>query len=63
MCLLKVYLDEEASGRKLIAEQVALVTIDKDEIKLMNLEFKEIVLKDVEIVSVDTLNSILLLKR
>ena len=63
MCLLKVYLDEEASGRKLIAEQVALVTRDEGEIKLRNLEFKEIVLKDVEIVSIDTLNSILLLKR
>jgi hypothetical protein len=62
MCLLKVYLDEGKSGKKLVAEEIALVTKDNDKIKLKNLEFEEISLDKVEIVSIDTLNSVLLLK-
>jgi len=62
MCLLKVYVDEGKSGKKLIAEEIALVTRDNDKVKLKNLEFKEISLGNVEIVSIDTLNSVLLLK-
>jgi len=62
MCLLKVYVDEGESGKKLVAEEIALVTKDNDKIKLKNLEFEEISLGNVEIVSIDTLNSVLLLK-
>jgi len=62
MCLLKVYVDEGKSGKKLIAEQIALVTKDDDKIKLRNLDFEEISLDNVEIVLIDTLNSVLLLK-
>ncbi len=62
MCLLKVYVDEGKSGKKLVAEEIALVTKDNDKIKLKNLEFEETSLHNVEIVLVDTLNSVLLLK-
>jgi ABC-type antimicrobial peptide transport system ATPase subunit len=62
MCLLKVYVHEGKSGKKLIAEEIALVTKDNGKIKLKNLDFEEISLDDVEIVLIDTLNSVLLLK-
>ena len=62
MCLLKVYVDEGKSGKKLVAEQIALVIKDNDEIKLKNLDFEEIKLNNVQILSIDTLNSVLLLK-
>jgi len=62
MCLLKVYLDEE-EGRKLIAEEIALVTDHDGNITLKNLKFEEKTLNNVEIVLIDTLNSFLLLKR
>ncbi len=62
MCLLKVYVDEGKSGKKLIAEEIALVSKVDGKIKLKNLEFEEIGLDNVEIVSIDTLNSVLLLK-
>jgi hypothetical protein len=62
MCLLKVYVDQGKSGKKLIAEEIALVSKADGKIKLKNLEFEEISLDNVEIVSIDTLNSVLLLK-
>jgi len=62
MCLLKVYVDEGKSGKKLVAEEIALVTKVNDRIKLKNLDFEEISLDNVEIVLIDTLNSVLLLK-
>jgi hypothetical protein len=62
MCLLKVYVDQGKSGKKLIAEEIALVSKADGKIKLRNLEFEEISLDNVEIVSIDTLNSVLLLK-
>ncbi|MCK4424173.1 hypothetical protein KAU93_00695 [Candidatus Bathyarchaeota archaeon] len=55
-------MDEGKSGKKLVAEQIALVIKDNDEIKLKNLEFEEIRLDNVQILSIDTLNSVLLLK-
>lgn len=63
MCLLKVYVDERELGKKLVAEGIALVTKEDDKIKLKNLEFEETSLENVEIVSIDTINSVLLLKR
>jgi uncharacterized membrane protein YcaP (DUF421 family) len=62
MCLLKVYVDQGKSGKKLIAEGIALVAVENGKIKLKNLELEEITLDDVEIVLIDTLNSVLLLK-
>jgi hypothetical protein len=62
MCLLKVYVDQGKSGKKLIAEEIALVSKADGKIKLKSLEFEEISLDNVEIVSIDTLNSVLLLK-
>ena len=55
-------MDEGKSGKKFVAEEIALVTKDNDKIKLKNLEFEEISLGNVEIVLIDTLNSVLLLK-
>ena len=62
MCLLKVYLDEE-EGRKLIAEEIALVTNRNGNVTLKNLKFEEKTLNNVEIILIDTLNSFLILKR
>jgi len=62
MCLLKVYVDQGKSGKKLIAEEIALVSKADGKINLKSLEFEEISLDNVEIVLIDTLNSFLLLK-
>lgn len=62
MCLLKVYMDQGKSGKKLIAEGIALVAVENGKITLKNLELEEIMLDVVEIVLIDTLNSVLLLK-
>ena len=62
MCLLKVYLDGE-KGRKLIAEEIALVTNRNGNVTLKNLKFEEKTLNNVEIVLIDTLNSFLILRR
>ena len=62
MCLLKVYVDQGKSGKKLVAKEIALVSKDHGKIKLKNLDFEETSLDNVEIVLVDTLNSVLLLK-
>jgi len=63
MCLLKVYLDEGSLGRRLVAQEIALVAKDKDTVRLRNLEFEDRTIDNVEIVLIDTLNSFLLLKR
>ena len=63
MCLLKVYLDEGSLGKRLVAQEIALVAKDKDTIRLRNLEFEDRTIDNVEIVLIDTLNSVLLLKR
>jgi hypothetical protein len=62
MCLLKVYLESENSGRRLIAKDVALVSWGRGEVRVKNIDFEEIVLKDVDIVLVDALNSILVIR-
>jgi len=62
MCLLKVYIDEGKSGRKLVADEVALISREGDSIILKNLDFEETSLHNIEIVSIDTLNSVLILK-
>jgi len=49
--------------RKLIAEDIALVSKEDNGVKIRNLNFEEETLEDVDIVMIDALNSILLLKR
>ena len=51
------------SDRKLIAEDIALVSKENNEIKIRNLNFEEKTLEDVDIVMVDALNSVLLLRK
>jgi len=63
MCLLKVYLKDGNLGRKLIAEDIALVSKEDNGIKIRNLNFEEETLEDVDIVMIDALNSILLLRK
>jgi len=63
MCLLKVYLKDGNLDRKLIAEDIALVSKEDNGVKIRNLNFEEKTLEDVDIVMIDALNSILLLKR
>ena len=63
MCLLKVYLKDGNQDRKLIAEDIALVSKEDNRVKIRNLNFEEKTLEDVDIVMIDALNSILLLKR
>jgi hypothetical protein len=62
MCLLKVYVKNRNNSRKLVAREIALVNKDKSNIKLVNLDFEETILENVDVLSIDTLNSVLLLK-
>jgi len=62
MCLLKVYVVDEAAGKKLIARDVAFIFKEDGTVKLRNIEFEETTLMNVDIISIDALSSILLLK-
>ena len=62
MCLIKVYI-EKGDGKELIAEDIAFVIKDGDNIILRSLEFKDIsALEGVDISLIDTLNSTMLIK-
>lgn len=63
MCLLKVYLKDGNLDRKLIAEDIALVSKEDNGVKIRNLNFEEETLEDVDIVMIDALNSVLLLRK
>jgi len=63
MCLLKVYLEDNISTRKLIAEDAALISKKDGEIRITNINFEEKTLKNADIIEIDALNSVLLLKR
>ena len=63
MCLLKVYLKDGNQDRKLIAEDIALISKEDNGVKIRNLNFEEETLEDVDIVLIDALNSILLLRK
>ena len=63
MCLLKVYLEDGNQDRKLIAEDIALISKENNEVKIRNLNFEEETLEDVDIVMIDALNSVLLLRK
>jgi predicted RNA-binding protein len=62
MCLIKVYM-EKGDSKELIAEDIAFVIKDGDNIILRSLEFKDIsALEGVDISLIDTLNSTMLIK-
>ena len=63
MCLLKVYLRIEEDKRRLIAEEVALVSREGDKLRLRDVNFRETVLSGVDIAMIDALNSILLIEK
>ena len=49
--------------RKLIAEDIALVSKEDNGVKIRNLNFEEETLENVDIVMIDALNSVLLLRK
>jgi len=63
MCLLKVYLEDEDAERKLIAQNVAFVSKEDGKVKLRDLELEETTLMNADILSIDALSSILILKK
>ena len=56
-------MEDGNSDRKLIAEDIALVSKEDNGVKIRNLNFEEETLEDVDIVMIDALNSILLLRK
>ncbi len=54
---------DEILDRKLIAEDIALVSKEDNGVKIRNLNFEEETLEDVDIVMIDALNSVLLLRK
>ncbi|MEM2309184.1 MAG: CooT family nickel-binding protein [Candidatus Bathyarchaeia archaeon] len=63
MCLLKVYFEDPCLGRRLIVENVTLISREGNTIRILDAEMNEIVLSDAEIATIDALNSKLILKR
>jgi len=63
MCLLRVYLRNEEDKRRLIAEEVALVSREGDKLRLRDVNFRETILSGVDIAMIDALNSILLIEK
>ena len=62
MCLIKVYM-EKGDSKELVAEDIAFVIKNGDQIILRSLEFKDVsVLEGVDISLIDTLNSSMLIK-
>jgi hypothetical protein len=59
--LLKVYLNK-GSERKLIAKEIVLVTKEYDNIKLADINFKEITLDNVKLSKINAMNSELILE-
>ena len=62
MCLLKVYLKDEKMGKRLIARDVVFTSKEGGTIKLRDLNLKETTLENVDIISIDALNSVQLLE-
>ena len=62
MCLFKVFIDK-GSSKELVAEGISIVKKDMDKIELYNNLFDKIAtIKKVEIVNVDAMDEILILK-
>ncbi|HIE18721.1 TPA: CooT family nickel-binding protein [Candidatus Bathyarchaeota archaeon] len=62
MCLLKVYVEEDA-GRRLVARDIVFISKEGESIKLKGIEFEEKTLMNVDVFSIDALNSVLILKK
>ncbi len=63
MCLFKVYADDPNLGKRLIAENIAFISKGDGFIKIVDIESKEKIVTNVEILSIDALNSTLILKQ
>ncbi|RLI36688.1 hypothetical protein DRO55_03020 [Candidatus Bathyarchaeota archaeon] len=63
MCLLKVYLEDEGLGRRLIAQEVTLITKEDGKVQLRSLDGGEITLNDIGVIVIDSINSICLIKK
>lgn len=63
MCLLKVYVEDQNLGRRLIAKDVTLILREGDNIKLLDVDMRETIVNDVEIITIDALNSVVTLRR
>jgi len=61
--VLKVYVEDGDTDRKLVARDVAFVSKEGEIIRLKDVEFKEKTLANVDIISIDALSSILILKK
>jgi len=53
----------EGDKRRLIAEEVALVSREGDKLRLRDVNFRETILSGVDIAMIDALNSILLIEK
>ncbi|MCD6470362.1 CooT family nickel-binding protein [Candidatus Bathyarchaeota archaeon] len=62
MCLLKVYVKEPDLGMKLVARDVAFIFRENGSIRIVDVESKEKTITGMEILSIDALKSILILK-
>ena len=56
-------MEDQNSDRKIIAEDIALISKENNGVKIRNLNFEEETLEDVDIVMIDALNSVLLLRK
>lgn len=64
MCLLKVYVEDEETGdRTLVAGNVALISVDKERIKLLDVNLGEKLLVGMILLLIDALNSTVILRR
>jgi hypothetical protein len=63
MCLLKVYIEDAKTGdRSLVAENVALISAENKQFRLLDVEAGENVLTNVDFFILDALNSTLVFK-
>ena len=62
MCLLKVYVEED-NDRKLVAQDVVLISKEGESIKMRGVDFEEKTLTNVNFFSIDALNSVLIFKK
>ncbi|MBS7606325.1 MAG: CooT family nickel-binding protein [Candidatus Bathyarchaeia archaeon] len=63
MCLLKVYVEDQNFGRRLIAKDVTLILREGDNIKLLDADMRETIVNNVKIITIDALNSVVTLRR
>jgi len=63
MCLLKVYIEDAKTGdRSLVAGNVALISVENNQFRLLDVEAGENVLANVDFFILDALNSTLVFR-